>query len=380
MRISVQSTISASERALRQLDQTVGDEPLRLPTNIRHVIGGAEAMLAQVIITWAQRSANPRLETFISSASQIDDFVRRLPGLVAALCASEAVGMSLPDSIFEDLRSAALKRLKQVQGKQPKQGYRGSSAEILCADHLGRSAPYLLYVPDQRGGSRLRPRENFRDLARWLLAGAIPKEYRALIDAEATEAIGAMLFEIFKNTEDHALVDAAGDLLGISIRAIKTNHHAIKPEHLERIVEGFGPLRTYCKSLTTPLGAVQTHLFELSILDSGPGFAVTWTGRPLDQLSYEEEENAVRACFGRGSAKRQSHFGEGLPHVLRLLSRHAGFLRLRTGRLSFYIDFSVTDKVNGATLLCRHESEDALALAPAAGSLLTILIPMRRSS
>lgn len=380
MQISVRSTIPASERALRQLAQTVGDEPLRLPAKIRHVFGGAEAMLAQVVITWAQRNANPKLETFISSAAQIDDFVRRLPGLVAALCASEAVSTPTSESIFEDLRAAALTRLNQLQGKQPKQGYRGSSAEILCADHLGRSAPYLLYAPDQRGGSRLRPRENLRDLARWLLHGAIPREYRALIDVEATEAIGAMLFEIFKNTEDHALVDAAGDLLGISIRAIKTNHHAVKPEELGRIVEGFKPLVTYCESLTPPKGAAQTHLFELSILDSGPGFAVTWTGRPLDQLSDEEEENAVRACFGRGSAKRQSHFGEGLPHVLRLLHRQGGFLRLRTGRLSFYIDFSATDKVDGATALRRHAAEDALGFAPASGSLLTILIPMRRLS
>ena len=94
MQISARSTIPASERALRQLGLSARDEPLRLPTNIRHVIGGAEAMLAQVIVTWAQRNANPKLETFISSTSQIDDFVRRLPGLVAALCASEGVGTS----------------------------------------------------------------------------------------------------------------------------------------------------------------------------------------------------------------------------------------------------------------------------------------------
>lgn len=252
MQISARSTIPASERALRELDQTAGDEPLRLPSNIRHVIAGAEATLTQVIITWAQRNASRRLETFISSDAQIGDFVRRLPGLVAALCASEALGQPTTHQILEELRSAALARLELLQGKQPKEGYRGSSAEILCADHLGRSAPYLLYLPDQRGGSRLRPRENFRNLARWLLQGAIPREYRALIDVEATDAIGAMLFEIFKNTEDHALVDSTGDLLDISIRAIKTNHHAIKPEELGRIVEEFGPLATYCESLTAP--------------------------------------------------------------------------------------------------------------------------------
>ena len=378
MQIAARSTIPACERALRQLDELAGDEPLRLPSNIRHLVGGAEATLAQAIITWAQRSANRKLETFMSSEAQIDDFVRRLPGLVAALCASQAVGTQAEDSIFELLRSAALARLDQLQSTRPKQGYRGQSAEIVCADHLGRGAPYLLYMPDQRGGSCLRPRENFRELTRWLLQGAIPREYRAQIDLEATDAIGAMLFELFKNTEDHALIDAAGDLLDISIRAIKTKHHAITPNELRRIVEEFRPLATYCETLMPPEGAAQTHLFEVSILDSGPGFAVTWSGRPLDQLSHEEEESAVRACFGRGSAKRQSHFGEGLPHVLRLLRRQSGFLRLRTGRLSFYIDFSARDEPEGAAALRRHELGDVHGLAPVSGSLLTILIPMRR--
>lgn len=107
---------------------------------------------------------------------------------------------------------------------------------------------------------------------------------------------------------------------------------------------------------------------------------MTWTGRPLSQLSNEEEESAVRDCFGSGSAKRQSRFGEGLPHVLRLLHRHGGFLRLRTGRQSFYIDFSEKGKINGTDQLRRHLADDVFGLAPASGSLLTILIPMRRSA
>ena len=378
MRIAAHSTIPASERALQALNAAGGNEPLRLPLNIKHLVGGAEATLAQVIITWAQRNVSPRLETVLSSSSQIEDFVRRLPGLVAALCAQEAVGIGTEGSIFEPLRSAALGRLDQLQGGRPKTGYRGSSAEILCADHLGRDAPYLLYLPDHRGGSRLRSRENFRDLANWLLRGASPEEYRPRVDPEASEAIGAMLFETFKNTEDHALVDTSGDLLDVSIRAIKTNHHAVAPGDLARIVEEFTPLANYCASLAPPDGAIQTHLFEISILDSGPGFAATWTGRPLDQLTLAEEESAVRSCFGRGSAKGQSRFGEGLPHVLRLLRRQSGFLRLRTGRLSLYADFSTVDDVDDASCLRRHDSTGMPNFAPVSGSLLTILIPMRR--
>ena len=378
MRIAAQSTIAASERALDVLARAKTGEPLRLPSNPRYLAGGAEATLAQVIISWAQKNPGAILETYIEANGQIDDFVRRLPGLIAALCADEAVGQGALGLVTGALRSAALSRLTQLQSERPKQGYRGASAEILCADHLGRDTPYLLYLPEPGGGSELRPRENFRDLASWLLRGAIRGGYRAHVPPDAAEAIGAMLFEIFKNTEDHALSDIAGDILNISIRAIKTNHHAMAPEQLARIVGEYTPLATYCGALTVPQGAAYTHLFELSVLDSGPGFAATWTGIALDQLPIEDEEAAVRACFGRGSAKGQSRFGEGLPHVLRLLRRQKGFLRLRTGRLSFYIDFAVDEQLADAALR-RYEQADLPSLAPVAGSLLTILIPMRRT-
>jgi len=378
VRITAQSTIAASERALDRLSRAPPDEPLKLPTNVRHLAGGAEAALAQVIISWAQRNPGAPLETFIEADGQIVDFVRRLPGLVAGLCTEEATGLGQVGSIAAALRSAALARLDQLQSERPKQGYRGASAEILCADHLGRDKPYLLYLPEARGGSGLRPRENFRDLASWLLRGAIRGSYREHVPADAADAIGSMLYEVFKNTEDHALTNTAGDLLEVSIRAIKTNHHAIAPDQLARIAGEYAPLASYCDALTVPQGAVYTHLFELSVLDSGPGFAATWTGTPVDELSIQDEDAAVRACFGRGSAKGQSRFGEGLPHVLRLLRRQKGFLRLRTGRLSFFIDYS--DEAHAAEgALRRYEQADLATLAAAAGSLLTILIPMRRT-
>lgn len=377
MRIAAESTIAACERALRELDSTDGFEPLQLPKNIRYLAGGAEAAITQVIVSWAQRKPKARLETFLSTGDQLEDFVRRLSGLVAGLSADRAVGRS-GEPILEGLRTAALDRLERLQGDRPKIGYRGSSVEIVCADHLGRGAPYLLYLLGQSREPQLRPRENFRELATWLLKRTIPREYRPLFDADASDAIGGMLFELFKNTEDHALSDAAGDLLNVSIRAIKTNHVAATPEALERIVESFPPLAGFSSSLRPPRDAAQTHLFELSVLDSGPGFATTWTKKPLHLLSIAEEERAVRECFGRGSAKGESRFGEGLPHVLRLLRRQQGFLRLRTGRLSLHADFSA--QVGGAEdpLLTRFVPDGAAALAPVSGSLLTILIPMRR--
>ena len=377
MRISAESTIFATEVALRGLSDLGGDEPISLPKNIRYLAGGAEAALAQAVITWAQQKPHAPLQPLVDSIDQIEEFVRRLPGLVGALCASSAIGKG-GRAVFEELQRAALGRLEQLQGNRPRLGYRGSSAEIVCADHLGRGNPYLLYSSNPMGGTQLRPRENFRELAAWILRRSIPEAYREQVDPETSDALGAMLFEIFKNTEDHALTDAKGNVLNISIRAVKTNHHALKPDALERMVGGFPPLAHYCRSLAPPNGAAQIHLFELSVLDSGPGFAPTWTKRSYEALTLEAEEMATRACFGRGSAKGEGRFGEGLPHVMRLLRRQRGFLRLRTGRLSFFADYSGEMPMDDTAVLRRHEPAGAAPLGSVAGSLLTILLPMRR--
>ena len=377
MRIAGQSTIAATERALGVLAKAAPGEPLKLPSNPRHLAGGAEASLAQLVISWAQKNRGTALETYIETAAQIDDFVRRMPGLIAALCADEALGQGPVRSVHSALRRAALDRLEQLQSVRPKQGYRGPSAEIVCADHLGRETPYLLYLPDPHSGSGLRPRENFRDLSAWLLRAAIKGSYRAHVPPDAADAIGAMLYEIFKNTEDHALSNIAGDLLDVSIRAIKTNHHQLAPGQLARIVGEYPPLARYCDALIVPHGASYTHLFELSVLDSGPGFAQTWARTPLDQLTLDEEEAAVRACFGRGSAKGQSRFGEGLPHVMRLLRRQKGFCGCVPADCPSISTFSAEDQAD-EPVLKHYQQLDLAALAPVAGSLLTVLIPMRR--
>ncbi len=140
----------------------------------------------------------------------------------------------------------------------------------------------------------------------------------------------------------------------------------------------YPPLAQYCASLPPPQYAAQTHLFELSVLDSGPGFAASRTGKQLNEIDPNEEEAAVRDCFSTYSVKGGSRFGQGLPHVMRLLRKEGGFLRLRTGHLSFHADFSSGDAREGADALEVFSPNGEQQLAPVAGSLLTVLLPLRR--
>lgn len=376
LRIPAQASVANIEQALREAAAAPLDEPFTLPLNLRHLGCGGEASLSQLLVTWAQRRPDATLQTFVHTPEQIEELVRRLPGLTGALCAAAITGDGQTGDVTRDVRSAALKRLTTLMSMKPKSAYRGASAEVVCADHLGRNAPYLLYQPDDLR-PLLRPRRAFATLASWLLNHTVPPAYQHRIASELDEALGGMMFELFKNTEDHGQYDVAGNILSLSIRAIKTVHHAIEPERLVQIVADYPPLAHYCQSLEAADGAAQTHLFELSVLDSGPGFAASRTGRRLEDITPDEEEQAVRDCFTTFSAKGGLRFGQGLPHVLRVLRRERGFLRLRTGRLSIHADFSGEHAGEGPAALEVYRPADG-ALAPVAGSLLTVLLPLRR--
>jgi hypothetical protein len=356
-------------------DSEAFTESLILPSNLQYTASGAEAALVQAILTWARRSGDI-LQTWVETEDQAAEFVRKMPGLVAALC-TRAIHGPLGQNITRLVKEAASNRLTLLQGVQPEQAYRGPTVEVVCADHLGRGAPYLLYTTNSSGGWRLRSRQNFRSVANGLLKRIVVESYRPHFDSEADEAIGAMLYELFKNTEEHAMYDHAGDLLPLSVRAVSARHHAAAPETFSRIAGGFDPLRAYCETLERPAQAAHAHLFELSIMDAGPGFAASWTRRSLDTLTLGEEEHAVRECFGIGSVKGSDRFGQGLPHVMKLLERQGGFLRLRTGRLSFFVDYSSPSSLDGRALR-RHDPAFEDGWTAVAGSLLTILIPMRR--
>lgn len=377
LRIPAQATVANIERSLREAHVAPKGEPLTLPLKLRHLGCGGEAALSQLLVTWAQSRVPARLKTYVETPNQVEELVRRLPGLTGVLCAGVIEGGGQAGDITVQAKAAVLERLNILLSGRPKSAYRGSSVEIVCADHIGRDAPYLLYQSDDGEAPRLRPRHSFASLAAWLQRYTVPDAYQDSLAMGLSDALGSMMFELFKNTEEHGQVDALGNILSMSVRAIKTIHHAIKPDDLAEIVAEDPPLAAYCQSLEPAVGATQTHLFELSVLDSGPGFAVSRTGRNLTDLSLDEEEAAVRDCFTSFSAKGGTRFGQGLPHVLKVLHKERGFLRLRTGRLSVHADFSAANASVGIGALNVYRPEHEV-LAPVAGSLITVLLPLRR--
>ncbi len=380
MRVPGTMTIVATERLLADLTGQATDMILTVPTHGRHHLAGGESAMVQFLATWAQRQRVPTVSTFARGAAdqQVADLAGQLHGLAVALVADEVRsldGQPIRDRLF----NLALDRLRIVQGARPSSASRGPQFELMCADHLGLSAPSLLYACDPDGVARLRDARAFRDLAVQIMAATVPTALEAMLPRDTRSTLASALYELFRNTEEHARLDERGNQLRRSLRGIHARRHAIEPGTMAEIVGNFEPLANWARQLPRPRAdSRDAQMLELSVFDSGPGFAARWSGRPLDLIEPPEELAAIVNCFSKhGSSKARSAAGLGLCNLVDLLRAKGGFLRLRTGRRSLYADLSrERGRAYGEPPDLRAWTTGAGEPARVAGTLVTLLLPL----
>ena len=384
MLVTKSMTIAAAETLLAGLETSSTAGPARLPTRGHHHHAGGEAALVQALVTWAQRTTRPAMATYVPTREdpdrQIITLTRQFFGVAAALLCDEATAID-GASIFERLREVALARLDTLQSERPREASRGPQYEIVCVDHLDRAAPRLLYDKGAEAQPELKGIGAFIDVAKQIRSAIVPAELASALPTSFPDAVGGALYELFRNTEDHARTDDHGDKLARSIRAVQARRHAIARSKLAEVVQDSHALASYCGRLRPPRsGNRDLQLIEISVIDSGPGFASAITKRPLDDLDPVEEADAVRRCFLKhATGKDRSRSGLGLCNVVDILREHGGFLRLRTGRQSLYADLSLERRVAYGTLPDLQDwprPPGAPTPARAAGTLLTILLPL----
>lgn len=381
MHVGKSMTVAAAEDMLSATARAL-DDRARIPTRSQHHQAGGEPAMVQALVTWAQAVDRPTLQTWVPNEddpdNQLGTLTRQFFGLSAALLCDDAFAID-GASVFTDLRTKALDRLELLQGENMRAASRGPQFELLCADHLAKAAPSLLYDRDAEGQPTLKHPESFMLVASKIRTTVIPYELPRTPAARFDNALGGALYELFRNTEEHARFDDVGDKLGRSLRGIQARRHSIAPTKLRELVAGSPPLADFCERLR-PLRAtnLQIQLIEVSVLDSGPGYAASITGRPLASLTLEEEARAVRDCFMKHATRKEhARSGLGLCNVVDILRDHGGFLRLRTGRQSLYADLSFErDAAYGTPPDLREWPVADDGPAQAAGSLMTLLLPI----
>ena len=377
IRIVEDGSIAACERYIWQL--SAGPSALLLSEGLSYAACGGSAAVAQVVCTWARLAPDHPIVIHLPPRQTYTDFARRPFGLIAILMAGLIRG-----SEEQDIRREAYEAAKRIVSAMDAYEYaatmKGPGAFLLCADETS-----LAYLSPFYDRGKIRDEREFARLAEDILTTSVNDAREADVLRYAAD-VGVMLRELIDNTHRYARQDAEGRRYRKSVRGLQTQTHLVRPADVERLAGGYAPLSRYLQGITEGFGSRQLQLLEVSVLDSGPGLAAHASGAALgDAVTIAAEQDLVQSRFwdtrhqyGRDGA------GKGLRRTMRRLKAENGFLRLRTGRTSLFKDFAgaAASPLEPSDLILQDAetgSSAATAMARVEGTLLTMLIPLRKT-
>lgn len=160
---------------------------------------------------------------------------------------------------------------------------------------------------------------------------------------EILEDIQSILWELMRNTQEHATRDYLNQVtLNPNTRAV---YFRIQRSSKRNFIAGAKSHKGLIKYYNTVLEDGENFILEISVLDSGPGLVKRFLGSKWeDSFNIREDINTIKKCLIKGQTSvitsRGTNKGFGLDHVLKLLDKKRGFLKIRTGRASLYRDLS----------------------------------------
>jgi hypothetical protein len=163
-------------------------------------------------------------------------------------------------------------------------------------------------------------------------------------------ALSNVLYELFKNTEDHATHELSGADIRGSVRGIYAqffNAPQEIPKKGKDIVHS-SPSRAYWEHTVETKArparkSAAAGVLEISVFDSGPGMAARWSGREVSSESAAGQIASVLACFKKGQTSTAAPSrGFGLWKVLRAVEEVRGLIAVRTNGIRAYRRFDAS--------------------------------------
>lgn len=390
-------TLAVRQRdGVREYEQHIrsirpGDTALGLPRSISHAGGlGRSISLAQMIATWADTTSQRQVRTTLTSdrSDEHQRFVSRLHGLAAAYFANAIMAADGETNLKRPLLAAATPRIVAMANRDFLGTARGRLAELVFvhgARHQFHSAAYQrepheadLKDPQLHGNLIVSPREMNALISNVLAALNLPRRdftrIAPLLD-NSLLPLGHLLHEAFRNTAEHAYLDIQGRLPPRGLRCILIATHHARPAELEAtaLVSATHPeVDAYFRQLRARASRRQRELvfvLELSVLDTGPGFAET-IGVPTLSDASDDPDRVIHCFRDHVSSKPGPNSGLGLGRILAHVRSLDGFLRIRTSTTEAFFS-SLTPESN-----CHPLPHVAGGLPKATGTALTISVPL----
>lgn len=371
------ATLESVEESL-QLVADSGGAPLQLSKDFVSRRKGAlhDAARLQLLVTWARRAQDRYLHFHAANAPDT---------VLAELCdySSGIAALRLSDGVKvgdhsigrrEALAGAASKLLQTDQGLW-RQIVRGRTIDFICVS--GDKLQYLRPLFTVRNKLAVKRKDGMLQTLT-SLSSFIAQGDADLVPPTFIRACAVFACELLKNTQEHATSDHKNQPYVEHVEGLILSGQQMDEDSYGADFEGHPRLREFWQRERVPVRdgrGMAVRCLQLSFFDSGPGFASRATGKLVEEISPEDERNALFDSLRKNaSSKREPGAGNGLPDVLEALREAGGLISIRTGRLHVFNAFTpgeVRDPFNFADW-------SAAPLASVVGAVVSLLIPIRR--
>jgi hypothetical protein len=352
---------------------------------------GIATAFTQFLLTWTRKSKTRCIKTYLpaGASDKFVHFTERVHGLAAAYFAQQLLSVKSGTrriDIKEEVLRSARPRIEAMSRGDLGNTCRGREVEFVLIEGARNQFHGSLYSREP-SPTELMDRESHGELVR------SNRELNAMLKRccdhlnvtkyfekelkRKDSVFGALLSEVFKNTAEHGYRQADGGVLDKNLRCLriaatmiartKLMEKTVSSQEAQEVARQYFAQVAAIPSLHSP---VEVRILELSIFDSGPGFAATIERR--SDVALEKVGAAVARCFEKHqSAKAAPRAGEGLAKVLGVVHSLNGFVRVRTSNVEAFYAANLGDPEGIDTATFVHGG-----LPFVDGSVVTICIPI----
>jgi hypothetical protein len=350
---------------------------LQIPNKLKYSGGfGIEGAALQVIATWLRSSSSQIIHTFVQDLDDPEafaDFCNSLFGLCAVRLASEVWTHQKQTVPLQNALMPAVPIFQNIRAEHYKEAFKGLYLAIPSikapVPRGGRDREFdnpLYNAGEVVGASK------FLQITKGALSATLPQALKVeAIEESIVFNLSEILRELFTNTHRHARTSVKGNLYSKNFRAISFNFIELSASRMDELTAS-GVSALFLGDWK-PEGNEKFRAIDITVVDSGPGYARRWHRLDKDGLTIDLEKQAIVECFKKNrSSDLTDSSGSGLSNVLRDLKSLKGWFRLRTGRTLVEKSFFNNQGTNDISLSDINEKESFVE-----GVVFNVVIPLK---
>ena len=370
-------------------DPELGSCILKLPDTVYE--GGSMGRvvsLAQLIATWANRSDSAKFTRYAEPENNLVEFVSSLHGLFAVYFCDQFIGSQMQLNLRHKALSLVGPKIIAMYQRDFYKIRKGRRIELLSVLHAKheflpafyKDKPTISDLKNPQAHGQLIASEKEMDglfQSCMFCMSPYPRSRPITKLLLWSNAVGTLLHEAFRNTAEHAYLTPQQQkrrLARKGIRGLLIQNSRLPKTSLSDYVSissGYSNAKDYLEKLMRLERGYERQtvdMLEISIFDTGPGFAETM--RSACASDQSSNGKLVKKCFEPyQTSKLGSSSGLGLSRILTAVKKLNGFFRCRTSTCE--VVFSSIDEIDNG--FGNVHIKDGLA--DVVGTTVTVCIP-----